>query len=314
MQENLFDAPSMHELNTQITISKSVLKSGLQKAVRKCQPDNAIKIAKSFIALDATECLRRLPIITMEDVMLHPDMDKLVELYRSSSRKSFNLSDEDRNFVLRYVWEIANTEYRDDFWKNNADGREVPDLTKLTDKQKSLSEQIEYRASAGGLAEDPPMLRHQLRGWQYRWTVKGMSLDDVEQFFEKAPDLDWNDIDYAQISDIELNSYDMHVMGGAYIRLIGNKPYVQEACARLFPNNDIGEVLGHLVWRYWVATNHKTQIGHGRTIDWFVDEGRVNPFPESTRPQMDELWTIVEADCHSLSEWVRKKRANGGGK
>ena len=105
-----------------IKIDKRVLKSGLQKDVRQCKPDEAVRIAKSFITLDAKDFLRRLPVITLEDVMLHPDIDRVVELYKRSGRKSFVMTDVEKDFLLQYVWQIAKSEYRDNFWKNNPDG------------------------------------------------------------------------------------------------------------------------------------------------------------------------------------------------
>jgi hypothetical protein len=64
-----------------IITDKRVLKSGLQKAIRQCQPEQAMRIAKSFLEVDAKDCLRRLPVITLEDVMLHPEMDRLMDLH-----------------------------------------------------------------------------------------------------------------------------------------------------------------------------------------------------------------------------------------
>jgi|GEM_PF-4916264 len=296
-----------------VTIDKRVLKSGLQKAVRQRKPDEAVRIAKSFITLDAKDCLRRLPVITLEDVMLHPDMDRLVDLYRSSGRKAFQLSDDDKNFILRYVWEIAESEYRDNFWKNNPDGTETPDLDRLTEKQQALSDAVEYRASARGLYEDPPMMRWQLRAWQNRWTHCGMDVSDMEQYFTKAPDLKWDDIQYADIKDIPLNAFDFHVLGGTFNRLIAQKPYVQKAVSEMYPDKSVQFIVMNIVWRYWVAPNGKKQIGFGRPVDWFLDDRDGvdfgdNPFPESEREKMSQLWDVIKDDVRTLSEWVRSKK------
>ncbi|MDO8335948.1 MAG: hypothetical protein Q7T74_04180 [Candidatus Saccharibacteria bacterium] len=291
-----------------IIIDKRVLKSGLQKAIRQCEPEQAMRITKSFLEVDAKDCLRRLPVITLEDVMLHPDMDRLIDLYRQSGRKSFVLSDEDKNFVLRYVWQLASTEWRDNFWKNNPDGSESPDLERLTEKQQALSNAVDYRASAGGLPEDPPMMRWQLRAWQNRWTHCGMDVSDLFQFFPDAPTIDWNDIGYAKTKDIPLNAYDFHVLGSTFNRLIAQKRYVKDAVSATYPDKSVQFVVMNLVWRYWVAVNKKKQITHGRVIDWFVDDGEKNAFPESERESMDMLWKIIKDDVQSLSEWVRDKK------
>lgn len=290
------------------TIDKRVLKSGLQKAIRQGKPDEAIRIAKSFLAVDAKDCLRRLPVITMEDVMLHPDMDRLVDLYKRSGRKAFAMTDDEKNFVLRYVWQLAKTEWRDNFWKHNPDGSEEPDLSRLSDKQQALSDAVEYRASARGLPEDPPMMRWQLRAWQNRWTHCGMDVSDIEEYFPKAPEIDWNDVPYAEEKDIPLNAYDFHVLGSTFNRLIAQKGYVQKAVTEVYPEKSVQFVVMNLVWRYWVAVNHKKQIGYDRPIDWFLDDGEQNAFPVSERERMEQLWNIIEKDVKTLSEWVRSKK------
>jgi hypothetical protein len=291
-----------------IITDKRVLKSGLQKAIRQCQPEQAMRIAKSFLEVDAKDCLRRLPVITLEDVMLHPEMDRLMDLYRQSGRKAFRLTDDDKNFVLRYVWQLAKTEHRDNFWKNNPCGNEIPDLSRLTEKQQSLTDAVEYRASAGGLPEDPPMMRWQLRAWQNRWTHFGMDISDLYQFFPEAPTIDWNEVKYAEVKDIPLNAYDFHVLGGTFNRLISQKQYVKDAVLATYPDKSVQFVVMNLVWRYWVAVNHKKQITHGRMIDWFLDDGEKNAFPEPERESMDMLWEIIKDDVRSLSEWVRDKK------
>ena len=319
-QENIFGTSPKHELNTQITLDKAVLKSGLQKAIRLCDPLKATRIAKSFMALDANELLRRLPVITLEDVTIHSDIDRIVDLYKASGKKAFEFTDDDRNFVLRYVWQIAGSEWRDNFWKNNPDGKQVPDLTKLTDKQKSISEAVEYRASAGGLAEDPPMMRHQLRAWQYRWTVQEMGDDDTNQFFPEPPKFDWDEVDYAQLDDIPLNAFDFHVVGRAFNKMIVEaSPRAPEAVQQrirrnkqfildIYPDKDPVTVTMNAVWRFWVATNYKKQILSNREIDWFLDDGIYNAFPESEREKLTSIWNQIKDDVENLSKWAMNKR------
>lgn len=303
---------SKHEIANDIEIDKRVLKSGLQKAIRQNKPDEAVRIVKSFIALDAKDCLRRLPVITMEDVMLHPDIDRVVDLYKRSGRKAFEMTDDDRNFVLRYVWQLAKAEYRDNFWKHNPDGEDEPDLARLTDKQQSLSDAVEYRASARGLPEDPPMMRWQLRAWQNRWTHCGMDVSDIEQYFSKPPAFDWNDIEYASLADIPLNAFDFHVLGSSFNRIIAQKDYVKKAVAEAYPDKSVQFVVMNLVWRYWVAVNDKKQIGYDRPIDWFLDDGEQNAFPATERETMNRLWLVIEDDVKTLSEWVRSKKVVRG--
>lgn len=49
----------------------SLLKSHLQKCIRRCHVDRAVKTARHLAQLDLIQLLRRLPIILAEDSMLH---------------------------------------------------------------------------------------------------------------------------------------------------------------------------------------------------------------------------------------------------
>lgn len=55
-----------------------VLKSTLQKSVRRRRPLPAVRVAMELMDKAMGELLRRLPIIILEDSMLHPDLPLLV--------------------------------------------------------------------------------------------------------------------------------------------------------------------------------------------------------------------------------------------
>jgi len=316
MQETLFAEPeevnpiSNHEMNTEITLDKGVLKSGLQKAIRQRRPEEAVRIMKSFLALDRVEALRRFPVIIMEDVLIHPETDEIVNLYRRVGKKAYFMTDEERDMVLRVTWEVAETEWRDFWWKCNPYAKLPYDIMLLTPKMKALYEAVEYRASAGGLAEDPLMMRSQMHAWYHRWSMQGWDMDDIKAKFNQAPAFGWNDVEYARLDDIPLNTFDFHLMGATFNRLIAQKPHVTSAISRLFPNKDPQFVVMNLVWRNWVAINPRVYLEVERPVDWFTDDGVNNAFPVEDRESMEELWELIKNDVRSLSTWVRSKRGN----
>ena len=72
------------QLNTDkkknVGFSISLLKSNLQKAIRRGNVDVALKSAKLLLHKSPNDFWRRLPIIIAEDVLPHPQLRKMVDL------------------------------------------------------------------------------------------------------------------------------------------------------------------------------------------------------------------------------------------
>jgi hypothetical protein len=81
----------------------SLLKSNLQKAIRRRHIEEAYVTAKHFLAQDASELLRRLPIIMCEDAML--DLTPFVDIVwlMAAVSKGYRLTTEDCNRVMSFV-------------------------------------------------------------------------------------------------------------------------------------------------------------------------------------------------------------------
>lgn len=63
-----------------------VLKSILQKSIRRRRPFPSVRVAMELIDKALGELLRRLPIIILEDSTLHPDFPLLVWLMVAESK------------------------------------------------------------------------------------------------------------------------------------------------------------------------------------------------------------------------------------
>ncbi|GKZ01250.1 hypothetical protein MPSEU_001076000 [Mayamaea pseudoterrestris] len=94
------------------SLSVSVLKSMLQKAVRKQRPLAAVKIAMELADKAMGELLRRLPIIVLEDATLHPDFGLLVWLVMAES-KGFVVTKALMERVLRIIYQVACCSFKD---------------------------------------------------------------------------------------------------------------------------------------------------------------------------------------------------------
>lgn len=134
-----------------------LLKSNLQKAVRRRQTQIALNSALAIIQKDPIEFLRRLPIIYIEDVCLFDSYP--IPVWLMMAEKEHRLDAADINILLHIVKNLCECgHYYDD----------VPDYTKpfelthrtLKDSDTLLS--LLYRSEYGGMKGDMKMLRNSI--------------------------------------------------------------------------------------------------------------------------------------------------------
>jgi hypothetical protein len=97
------DMSPSHQPENMIT-HIGMLKSLLQKAVRRQMSATALSCAKTYMDLNATSFLRRLLIISCEDVFLDPISSiNIVWFYVATLKCGYQLSVSDKNYFLSYV-------------------------------------------------------------------------------------------------------------------------------------------------------------------------------------------------------------------
>lgn len=151
--------------------SPSLLKSLLQKNVRMCRPDAAVRVAKELMIHSFDEFIRRITVIIIEDAILHPYYPFLVWLMFSSS-KGFIPNDEHIDTCLQIVYEVASVVFKevipDSLVKELQQCGHKIDLTKLSESDVCLVKSLIGRASFGGMTGDIRMLRRFALLWYFR--------------------------------------------------------------------------------------------------------------------------------------------------
>lgn len=137
----------------------SLLKSHLQKCIRRGKSELAVKTAKHLLDLDAVNLLRRLPIIMPEDVMVLPQFDATVWLMMAFPFRG--LMDEDRSWILGSVKRMADFEWQDVLYTEAPDGW-------MPDPENVHIGAIALRHAYGGNRGDMDMLRHVAYTWKQR--------------------------------------------------------------------------------------------------------------------------------------------------
>jgi hypothetical protein len=179
-----------------------ILKSNLQKCIRRSLVEEAKSSALTILCLKPSELLRRLPIIVLEDVMLNSNFLFLVWLMCAES-KGFPINDEYMKKIIIVVEHLASFENRDLCYKKENINIRKLDLTKISDYEKDILWSIQLRKSYGGMKGDMKMLNYFTQNWYDRFK-NGYELSGSNY------DIDINNLRLIRYNDIQLAAIDFH--------------------------------------------------------------------------------------------------------
>ncbi len=148
----------------------SYLKSHLQKCIRRKLNILATKTAYHMIKLDTTDFLRRLPIIMIEDVILHDSLPIIIWfMVATSCKKKFILQEEHIKWLLGVVNTLCNINEHDNI-KLSDKIKDIIRYDKLDNEDHvSLLYSLQLRAGYGGMKCDIRMLNYFSDKWYKRF-------------------------------------------------------------------------------------------------------------------------------------------------
>jgi hypothetical protein len=248
-----------------------LLKSAIQKAIRRGEVTRAVRCAKALIELNAPSFVRRLPIIVVEDVVLHPKYAEIVEVMKRISRKGYELKLDEKELLLTVVAELAECPYRD----------EPRDLNKLWGRptwQQQLPQPefdvvraLRYRAMTGGMEGDVSLLQGYAGVWAWRF-AGGTTVEETRAYFEPTP-VKWDDVAPVTVTDIEPAGVDFHCSPIVDYALV--QPEVRACLAKLAPRERADEFLKWVMWIHRSAVCPKRMIELKRPFHWWNDSSAV---------------------------------------
>ena len=145
---------SFPELNNLNDYSVPLLKSNLQKAIRRGENAIAIKTCLAILQKEPIELLRRLPIIFIEDVCLMDSYTIIVWLMMAD--KDYGKpSNEDIDIILNIVNSLCNCRDCFNYRKNDKGYLYSHDMLKENDQLLA----VYYRSEYGGMKGDIQMLK-----------------------------------------------------------------------------------------------------------------------------------------------------------
>lgn len=177
-------------------LSLSVLKSILQKAIRRRRPLPAVRTAMEIIDKNLGELLRRLPIIILEDSFLHPDIPLLVWLMAAES-KGYQIPRKLITKVLQIVHEVASCPWSDCLtWSSNENrgNTEVTTVNSVSPKCELILRSISLRAKYGGMVGDVKMLKLYEKLWNHRFQELRFVPSNMLKQVGIPKTLDWGDL------------------------------------------------------------------------------------------------------------------------
>jgi len=172
------------------TNSISLLKSQLQKSIRRQMIDLSVNIAYQFINLDFNEFLRRILIITLEDVMLDIYYPVISWMLIAYSKNKWKPTREMIEWLLNYVRFLCINNYKENYKHMDIYNMSIPSFK--CSMYNSLIYSMEIRKSFGGMTNDIKMINWFIHIWKERftnnnlYTLNSSKINDYIEYFEES--------------------------------------------------------------------------------------------------------------------------------
>lgn len=291
----------------------SLLKSSVQKGVRRGDVKRALSPAKSWLRKNPSDFFRRLAIVIVEDAILHPDYARVVELAGISARKSFVLTKEIEIFALAIVEQLAKIDIRDcEFfgYSNNFKSINIVPFVpfeELGKQEREIVRALFRRSRSGGMPGDIKMLSLLTRIWAYRFKTKIITLRKLKSIYNDIPTRkNYNDIPLKlTVNDILLEGADFHCM--PMLPILLRKPFVAELIKKHYPDDviTVEERLRSILWKMRSGVCGKKDYSTGEPIDWF--EKPFNTTPDADKERYTAIYEILKVEIDKLSAWFINK-------
>ena len=302
-----------NEVKALVPFSPSLLKSNIQKNVRRGNVDGAVRSAKSLMELNEVDCLRRLPIIIIEDSILHPRLDEYAKmLVKVSGKTGTPLTNEEKTTALTIIGDAARCEWRDLDSGNPEDGGKDYAMQPVKGtRENDLVNALLYRSRIGGSKWDYWMLTGQARVWNKRFASGSWKAEDLKKYFTGEV-INWNDVPYATVDDILIQSVDMHCSGILYMLL--KIDWIKDLLRKEIPFNkrdwlggDVSDhnLLEQILWTCRSSINTKknvweTQVGKDQPVSWLW----ADKVPEAMWPIYEHITEAIREETDNISRWI----------
>ncbi len=304
---------SKDEVKALVPFSPSLLKSAIQKSVRRGDVDKTVRCTKSLITLNETDALRRLMVIPVEDCILPPDYDKYAAmLMKVSTKGSSPLTEEEKTTALSIIGDVARCEWRDlDVGNPDDEGKDYVMKPVIGDKANDLINALLYRSRIGTSKWDWVMLNQMARVWNKRFSEGTWKAENLKQY-ATGEIIEWASVPYATVDDIMLEAVDFHCSG--ILHLLLKTGWIKDLLRKEMPFNkrdwlggDVSDhnLLEQIMWCCRSSINDKkniweTQVGKDQPVSWLW----ADKVPETMWPIYERITDETREETDNISRWI----------
>tara|TARA_Y100000991_G_C21956875_1_gene342526 strand:+ start:232 stop:1263 length:1032 start_codon:yes stop_codon:yes gene_type:complete len=186
-------------------INEKILKSNLQKCIRRGYTDKALRTANQYMEVNIISFLRRISVIMLEDVVLHESFNVIMWLICCGD--SYEINPVIKSYLLGVVYFLSECKYIERINKVTYNFyNDIKKINELNDKGSSLLYSLCLRTSYGGMNGDIKMFQSFIKLWlQYFEREK----NKINLLNEKIRPIRVND--EMTIQDIHFSSIDFHI-------------------------------------------------------------------------------------------------------
>lgn len=289
--------------------TRSLLKSALQKNIRRCRPWSAVRCAKALMVHDdgLKQLARRILIIMFEDCVLHPALPWGVGFMKVAARKSYQPNHEDLDRLMKLVWDLAAIGIRDAHELHSKVDEAWAPRKGLVGRSSEMVEAIAGVAVTCGKMDK--WIWHYVHLWTKRFDENDKWLADVDAFYEGLPPApSFRDVGQLQPEDIPLAAVDMHC--SPLIKILVKKGWVHEASVNIFGSGvGVEKIVDAAIWCCRSSVNDKGDICRDyktfSEMDWCGVIGK----EQKVSPQgIYGLYAQIAAEADSISHWYLEKK------
>ena len=263
----------------------SVLKSNLQKCVRRRLTEKALSTAKVMMKTDFIHFIRRLLIIMIEDAVLHESIAGI--MWMTAAYPTWQPTRKHMDWLLSIVSHISELRWRDDYICINYDFRnDLAAIENLPEPGRTILYSLCFRMSYGGMKGDMNMLVYHIRLWMRRFaaTAAIAAATAMAAATEDIPLIKMSQIKNIKITELEPSAIDFHCWPGMLKQL-----------AIKFPQFTSAEIKS-AIWYYSSSINSKQPIR-----DHSVDPGCRDSNFTDIGGVYAEIWATTCAEVGRLA-------------
>jgi hypothetical protein len=283
--------------NGHFLTDKRLLISNLQKCIRRGLSEKAIRTGLCLLEYHPKQAIRRLPVIMVEDTILHPNTPKIIEMMIKESQGK-HLNEEDVNIflsIVRDLCEVTQKDLPDDHLIDQHS--EIKPKNHLKPFGLDLTQALYARAKYGGMKFDMNMLKRFAKQWEMRFFLDEFQwFEFLANHYPERESVNYQTIRTLLESDILLESVDHHCSG--IVTVLAKKRDIKFEIFQRFHENDPKPTIRDILWCLRSSTNPRQVFWDSSyQVDFYLRQDHL------TQEKFRDIYQIMAEETDKISRW-----------